>query len=52
MVPRSVLRVGVAIAAIPLLAACGGGGTTGERDFCTQYAELVKASDKMNPRTR
>ena len=47
MIPRSVLRVGVAIAAIPLLAACGGGDTTGDRDFCTQYADVVKASDQL-----
>ena len=47
MIPRSVLRFGVAIAAIPLLAACGGGDTTGDRDFCNQYADVVKASDQL-----
>ena len=41
MTPRSVLRVAVAVAAIPLLAACGGGDTTGDRDLCTQYAGLL-----------
>ena len=38
-------RVAVAIAAIPILAGCG--GTTSERDFCTQYADLAKAADQM-----
>lgn len=48
MIPRSVLRVGVTIAATTLLAACGGGGdTTGDREFCTQYADVVKASDQL-----
>jgi hypothetical protein len=42
---RRRLCVAVAIAAIPILAGCG--GTTGERDFCTQYADLVKAADQM-----
>jgi hypothetical protein len=42
-----VLRVAVAIAAIPLLAACGGGDTTGDRDYCARYADLVKASDQL-----
>lgn len=44
---RRRLCVAVAIAAIPLLVACGGGGTTGDRDFCDQYAEVVKASDQL-----
>jgi len=47
MIPRSVLRFGVAIAVIPLLVACGGGDTTGDRDFCKQYADVVKASDQL-----
>jgi hypothetical protein len=47
MIPRSVLRFGVAIAVIPLLAACGGGDTTGDRDFSKQYADVVKASDQL-----
>jgi hypothetical protein len=42
---RRRLCVAVAIAAIPILAGCG--GSTGERDFCTQYADLVKAADQM-----
>ncbi len=42
---RRRLRVAVAVAAIPILAGCG--GTTGERDFCTQYADLAKAADQM-----
>lgn len=42
---RCRLRVAVAIAAVPLLAGCG--GTNAERDFCTQYADLVKAADQM-----
>ena len=47
MTHRSVLRFGVAIAVIALLAACGGGDATGDRDFCKQYADVVKASDQL-----
>ena len=47
MIHRSVLRFGVAIAVIALLAACGGGDATGDRDFCKQYADVVKASDQL-----
>src|SRR4051795_91892 len=46
MTSRSV-RFGAAIAGISLLAGCGGGDTTGDRDFCKQYADLVKASDQL-----
>lgn len=43
MKPRSLLAAGVAIAALPLLGACG---DTADRDLCTQYADLVTAADE------
>jgi hypothetical protein len=44
MIRRSTIRFGVAIAAIPLLAACG---DTAEMDLCTQYADLVTAAEQL-----
>ena len=44
MIRRTTIRFGVAIAAIPLLAACG---DTAEMDLCTQYADLVTAAEQL-----
>jgi hypothetical protein len=39
---RSLLAAGVAIAALPLLSACG---DTADQDLCSQYAGLLSAAD-------
>ncbi len=41
---RSLLTAGVAIAAIPLLAACG---DTDDQNYCSQYDDLVTAADEF-----
>jgi hypothetical protein len=44
VVRRRLISVGVAVAALPWLAACG---DAADQDFCTQYAELVAAADEV-----
>jgi hypothetical protein len=44
MLRRAMLRFGVAVAALPLVAACG---DTAQMDLCTQYADLVTAADEL-----